>query len=239
MSTEAGASSRRLSLSATIIAAIAVLVLLGLGTWQLQRLAWKQNLIERIEAGLAAAPVELPQRSGLDAFDYRRVRIEGHFVHDQELYLTPRMLNGRAGGHVLTPLVRADGTVVLVDRGWVPEDRVAPATRGEGQRAGRVAIEGIARHARRPNAFTPENDVAGNRWYWIDLPAMAAHLDLDLLPILVEAGPEPNLGGLPVGGRSQLDIRNDHLGYAITWYALAAALAVVYFLYRRGARRAT
>ncbi len=239
MSTEAPAASGRARLLATIVAGGAFIVLVGLGTWQLQRLGWKQELIARIESGLEAAPSALPSdAAALEGFDYRRVRLSGRFHHGKELYLTPRTFEGRLGVHVLTPFSLAAGAVVLVDRGWVPDERIASASRSEGQVAGTLRIEGIARPAARPNPFTPDNEVASNRWYWIDLPAMEKAVGMPLLPILIEAGPAANPGGLPVGSLGTIDIRNDHLGYAVTWYALAVGLVAVVAFYRRRTRGA-
>jgi len=234
MSTDAPAASGWARLLATLVAGGAFIVLVGLGTWQVQRLDTKQKLIARIDDGLAAAPSALPtDAAALEGFAYRRAQLSGRFHHDKELYLTPRTLEGGLGVHVLTPFTLDAGAVVLVDRGWVPVERIAASSRPKGQVVGSLRLEGVARPLARPNAFTPDNEAANNRWYWVDLPEMEKAVGMPLLPILVEAGSDPNPGGLPIGRLGTIDIRNDHLSYAVTWYALAVGLVAVVVVYRR------
>ena len=218
-------------------------ILLGLGTWQLQRLAWKEDLIAQRQAGLAMPPADFPSDAAdwpSDAadwrdFDFRTVKTNGSFRHDLEQLFGVETKSGVLGYRVLTPLVRSDGPAVLVDRGWVPADKADPTARTEGQPSGAVHVEGIARYRLndRPGWFTPENDPSAKHWYSYDLPAMENALGLDLAPLVVEADATPNPGGLPVGGRTKVALTNNHLHYAITWYGLAAALLGVYIVFRR------
>ena len=233
---------------ATAMALPALVVLLGLGAWQLQRLAWKTDLIAYREAQLAAPPMALPTDLGdagetLAALDYRRVTVTGAFLHDREIYLAASR-RGRVGFAIITPLRRTGGpgsaggsaeasATVLVNRGWVPADARDPARRAEGLVAGEVTVEGIVRPTARQSWLIPDNDTANNYWFWLDVPAMAEFAGVDAPPLVVEAGPAPNPGGLPIGKRARVDLPNDHLGYAVTWYALAAALAVIYYLSQR------
>ncbi len=215
------------------VAAGAFLVLLGLGTWQLERRVWKEGLIAARAAALTAPATPLPAAiPDPAALDFRHVRVEGRFRHDHELYLTSRFYRDKPGYHVITPMVLADGGAVLVDRGFVPLANKDPSTRAVGQVEGPVAVEGVARVPSPPGPFTPANDPAANLWFSIDLARMAAAAGLPAVrPVLVEAGPAPNPGGLPIGGQTQPDLPNDHLQYAITWYSLAGALAVIYALF--------
>ncbi len=243
MPAERGGGRFRQRLWPSAIAAPALIVLLGLGTWQVQRLEWKQDLNTARGAALAAPPVELPLADAdLAAFDYRRVSISGRFLHDSEFYLVPRVVDGILGLHVITPLQRTAGPIVLVNRGWVPESARAPGARAAGQVRGTVTVEGVARITSPHNTFTPRNDALGNQWFWIDIPAMAKHAEHALQPVYVEAGPAPNAGGLPLGGQTRIKLRNDHLGYAVTWYGLAVALAAIYVIYHlrrpRGGQKA-
>lgn len=218
-------------------------VLIGLGTWQVERRAWKAELIATMDARLALPRANLSALlAGGEPEDFRPVSVTGIFLHDQEMYLAARSYQSRLGYHVVTPLLRDDGAAggqaVLVDRGWIPVDRLAPASRAAGQVPGKVTVEGILRRPAKPGAFTPDNRPDQNRWYWPDLPAMGAHAGLaQVAPVLIEAGPAPNPGGLPIGGQTRVNLPNDHLQYAITWYALAAALVVLY-LVSRGRRAA-
>jgi surfeit locus 1 family protein len=170
---------------------------------------------------------------------FTRVRVTGRFLHDRELQLANRTYRKTVGVHVVTPLVLADGRTLLVDRGWVPMDRRDPARRAEGQVEGPVTLEAMLRRGgwKGSGWLRPDNDPAGNTWLWFDLPAMAEAVGLEgaVTALYLEAGPAANPGGLPKGGYTALALRNDHLGYAVTWYALAAALVVIYLLfhYRR------
>lgn len=232
---------RRRTLILTIAALAAFLVLIGLGTWQLERRQWKEDLIAARDAALAAPPVDLPGNADTArGLEFHRVRATGTFLHDRELFLNAtERSRGSAGYLVLTPLRLASGAVVLVERGWIPRDLRDRARRASGNPAGEVAVEGILRLAPegRPGWFVPDNDPAKNEWYFLDLAAMARAAGVpDALPFYVEAGPAPNPGGYPLGGQANTELRNEHLQYAITWYCLAAALAVIYLLLLRRER---
>jgi surfeit locus 1 family protein len=160
------------------------------------------------------------------------VRLEGSFLHDKELYLGARSMNGNPGYHVLTPFALADGGTVLVDRGWVPVERKTPESRPEGQVAGTQTVEGIVRLPGRQAWMQPDNEPGKNMWFYVDLPAMATAMGADIrTDLYVDAGAAENPGTYPVGGQTRIEIPNDHLQYAITWGLLAVALAVIYVLY--------
>jgi surfeit locus 1 family protein len=228
----------------TIITVPALIVLLGLGTWQIQRMHEKEAMIAERTTRTTAAPISLPHGGDdLSDADYRRARSAGRFLHDKEMYLAARSLNGNPGYQIITPLERDDGAVVLVNRGWIPIARKDPATRAEGQVTGRTTVEGIIRVPRAKNwverRIVPADEPAKGLWLWTDLAGMAAHAGVEdeVLPVFLEAGPAANPGGYPIGGQTRISLPNDHLQYAITWYALAVALAVIYFIYRRRAHR--
>ncbi|MGE0118941.1 MAG: SURF1 family protein [Dongiaceae bacterium] len=218
----------------------ALVVLLGLATWQLERLQWKEGLIAERTARTTAAPIGLPvpgallSPEALADLDYRRARAAGRFLHDREMYLAARTMQGSVGYQVVTPLEQADGSFVLVNRGWVPDDRKDPAARPDGQVTGTVAVEGAIRIPGRQHWLQPDNEPAKNLWFWSDLAAMAGHARIPsdrLVPVFLEAGAAPNPGGLPIGGQTRVNLPNDHLQYAITWFALAIGLAVIYVVY--------
>jgi surfeit locus 1 family protein len=217
----------------TLISVPAFIVLVGLCVWQVQRLHWKQELIADREARVAAEPIALPA-AGVDpaSVDYRRVRLEGAFRHDKELFLGARSMNGNVGYQVLTPFELAGGGAILIDRGWVPVERKAPESRAEGQLAGPQTVDGIVRLAPGKVWMQPDNEPAHNMWFFVDLPAMKAASGVDLrTDLYVDAGPAQNPGKYPVGGQTRIELPNDHLQYAITWGLLALALAVIYVLY--------
>lgn len=218
-----------------VSAALAFALLIGLGTWQLERLTWKTALLRTIAERMSVQPTPL-LGPPFAVMEYERVRAQGHFLHDRELHLLARSEKGELGYDILTPLVLNGGGAVLVNRGFVPTERRSPATRREGEEQGNVAVTGIIRIPRKPTLawLLPDNKPDQNLWIWIDLPAMAATAGVHLLaPFVIDADATPNPGGLPVGGQMRLDIPNDHLQYAITWYALAAVLAVMFVLYHR------
>ena len=216
-------------------AALGVLLLLGLATWQVQRLHWKEGLIAERQAGLHAAPMPLPSSlAAARALEFHPVTAEGEFLNAQELDLHAQSLRGEQGFHIVTPLRLADGAILLVDRGFVPTDREAPATRAAGEPQGRVRVTGLLRLPEGKGWFTPENEPQRNSWFWIDLPAMAKAAGVaPVLPFYVDADATPNPGGWPKGGQTITDLPNNHLQYAITWYALALALIVIYIRFAR------
>jgi surfeit locus 1 family protein len=216
--------------------------LIALGTWQLERLAWKRDLIATRHAQLAAPAASLPAiADDWRAWDFRPVKVQGEFRHDLEQLFGVTAIDGKVGHHVLTPLVRSDGAAVLIDRGWVPADQAHPATRSAGQVDGPVQIAGIARYRGedRSGWFTPDNRPEQTLWYWYDLPALEGALGLQLLPVVVEADATPNPGGLPIGGGTRTELPDNHLQYAITWYGLAASLLVIWISFglARGRQR--
>ncbi len=217
----------------------ALCVLLGLGIWQLQRLAWKNELIELRETRLAEAPIALPADLAdpaalLAELAHRRVTVSGAFLHDREVYLAATR-RGKFGFRVITPLRRADGATVLIDRGWVPNEARDPAFRLEAQFESEVTVQGLLRGASERGWFTPDNDPARNYWFWRDLAAMATFAGVDAPPLLIEADTMPNPGGLPIGAKMAVNLRNEHLQYAIVWFSLAAALLVIAILAGRQA----
>jgi surfeit locus 1 family protein len=220
----------------TLFTVPALCVLVALGTWQMQRLTWKQDLIDKLQTR-SVAPAVAPPTSGADLapFEFQRVRVAGAFRHDRELYLVGRALNGEPGLHILTPFVPQDGTTaILVDRGWVPFEGRSPALRPGGQIPGTVTVDGIVRLEKPKGYFVPDNDPVKNSWYFVDVTAMSEAAGLALRPgyyIVSDAASLPD--GFPKGGQWRLDLRNDHLQYAITWYGLAFALLVIYIVYHR------
>ncbi|MGI9388274.1 MAG: SURF1 family protein [Methyloligellaceae bacterium] len=220
----------------TLFAAAGVAMLIGLGTWQLQRLAWKQGLVERIEARARGGPVPLAAAlrnwSQTGDIEYQRVRLSGVFDHDSERHLYT-VVAGKPGWRIITPLKAGENAIVMVDRGYVPPSLKNPQDRAAGQVGGTVTVTGLARAPGRKNAFTPASDLARNIWYWRNLEGMAASV-LDagsrerLAPFFVEADAAATPGGWPKGGVTRVKFANRHLEYAVTWYGLAVALLIVY-----------
>ena len=224
----------------TLFTLAGLVLLLGLGTWQVERLAWKNGLIAERQAAIAAPAVPLPRT--LDearALEFHRVRAVGRLLDERELYLHATDADGDAGYHVVTPLALVRGGIVLVDRGFVPVRLKAPDTRAAGNSDGIIEVGGLLRlpPGGKASWFVPENQPGRNEWFTLDPQAMAqAARVADALPFYIDADATPNHGGFPVGGQTPLDLPNNHLQYAITWYALAACLVIVYILLVRRRR---
>lgn len=219
----------------TLFTIPALIVLVGLGTWQVERLHWKESLIAERQSRSKGPAIALPAEiADAAALEFYRVRVTGRFLHDRELYLGARSHRGRVGYNVITPMALEDGRTILVNRGWVPGERKAPENRAEAQIEAIVALEGLLRTGgwKGYDFVRPDNRPEENFWFWIDLPAMAAHAGLKrpVTALYVDAGPAENPGGFPIGGQTRIDLPNDHLEYAIIWYALAVALLVIYLL---------
>ena len=240
-------SLRRGLLVPTAAAACAFAVLIGLGTWQVQRKAWKEALIATVSERFAAPPVALPPpaawaRLDRDADEFRRVRFAADLLNDKEalVFTTGSSLHGGDAGPgywVFVPARVAD-RVVMVNRGFVPEGRQDAATRPQGQIVGRVEIVGVMRWPERPGLFTPAAEPAKNLWFAREPAAMAEAKGLGpVAPFYVEQESPPAPGGLPRAGKLQPTFPNNHLGYALTWYGLALVLAGSFSVWFVGRRR--
>lgn len=231
--------SRRAGLALVGVMALLTVVFIALGTWQVQRLFWKLDLIERVESRINAEPQAPPapaQWASINVRDheYLRVTVSGRFRHDLET-LVQAVTELGPGYWVLTPLEQADGTTTLVNRGFVPGDRRDPASRAGGQIEGTTNVIGLLRMTEPGGGFLRANDQAGDRWYSRDVAAIAAAKGVsNIAPYFIDADAKPNPGGFPVGGLTVVRFRNSHLVYAVTWYVLAimSAAAGVYVLRR-------
>jgi surfeit locus 1 family protein len=240
------AASRQHSwLSLAILSILGLLLIAAfaaLGTWQLKRLSWKLDLIARIEERVQAAPVPVPPRSDWPNVtaardEYRHVTLQGRFLHEKETLVYAATERG-AGYWVVTPLAAADGTTVLVNRGFVPTERREASTRREGQIEGEAKVTGLVRMDEPNGSLLQSNKAGENRWYSRDVGAIAAARGLsEVAPYFVDADAVPNRGGLPVGGLTRVVFPNNHLVYAVTWYGLAAMTAGMLVILWRTARR--
>lgn len=221
----------------TILTIFGLAILIGLGCWQIERLHWKLGKIADITSRMAAPAEPAPARDAwasldLDALEYHHVELSGHYLNDRELYYFTQDDDGDAGYDIVTPFERADGSYVLVDRGFVPVDKRDVSTRAAGQIEGETTVTGVARAPQSRSMFSADDDVAGNTWFTRDPAKMAAALKLaPVAPFYVEADRTANVGGLPIGGRTQVHLRNQHLEYALTWFGLALVLVAVYLSY--------
>lgn len=226
----------------SVIAGLGIVIAISLGMWQLQRLAWKADLLSAMAAARTADPVPL---AAAGAVPWTRVAIRGRFLHPREMHVfAPSRVEGELGVHVVTPF-EAEGATVLVDRGFVPERLRDPGARAAGQVDDLMTITGILRPPAERGAFTPADDPARNLWFARDVAAMASASEtVNVYPLMVALDQPVPPGGWPKPVAPDAGIRNPHLGYAITWFSLAAVLAAVYLAYhaaqgRLGVRRRT
>jgi surfeit locus 1 family protein len=215
-------------------------LLVGLGVWQLHRLAWKEALIAAVETRAHAAPVDAPPESEwsqLDAadYEYRRVRLTGVFDGSRQVLVfralsEPRGRYGGPGYLVMTPLKLADGGTVLIDRGFVPEGQKTAASDGLGDRE--TAVVGLMRASEPRNLFTPSDSPASGQWFTRDVAAIARAEGLTrVAPFFIDADAGPDPAALPEGGETIVAFPNNHLSYALTWFGMAAALVGVFGAY--------
>ena len=227
----------RPALVPTLMSIPMVLVMLALGTWQLQRLAWKTEIIDTLSARLSepAAPAPIGSVEGTGA-EFLKVGITGEWLHDQEMLILSRPEKGTPGFHIVTPLEAQDGRVFIVNRGWVPDRNSDKRTRPDSLVAGPVEIEGMIRTMNRRGWFRPDNEPERDLWLYEDPIQMAAHHELENAePYLVVEITSDNSPRLPVAASPEkvLSIRNEHLSYAVTWFGMAIALIVIYGMWHK------
>ena len=228
-----------------VLAALAVLV--ALGTWQLGRGAWKEALIAQLDRKLSAPPADVPPRerwpqlnAGRDEF--RRVAFPAEFLPGQEalVYSSGSPLRPDATGPgywVFAPARLTGGSVVVVNRGFVPEGRQDPKSRAQGQRSGVVEIVGAMRWPEARGTFTPADDPAKSLWFARDPAAMAVAKNWgNVAPFYVDQEAPPAPGGLPRVGPLKPSLPNNHLQYAVTWYGLALVILISALLFWRARR---
>jgi surfeit locus 1 family protein len=215
--------------------------LIALGTWQVQRKAWKESLITALTERLAATPQPLPQArdwTKLDraADEYRRVKFTATFDNAREALVFAAASAFRPdvtspGYWVFTPARLSGGGIVIINRGFVPDARRDPKSRGQGQITEPLEITGVLRWADERHWFTPGDDPAHNLWFTRDPAGIAAAEGIDVktvAPFYVEQEAPIPPGGLPQPGKLVVSLPDNHLQYALTWYGLAAILAVVF-----------
>ncbi|CAN5132059.1 SURF1 family protein [soil metagenome] len=207
--------------------------LLALGTWQVHRLAWKLDLIARVEARLKASPVPAPATAGPgDA--YRRISVTGHYLQGKDSFVQASTVRG-PGWWVMTPLRANSGATILVNRGYVPERRAAPVAPGP------LRVIGLLRLTEPGGGFLHHNDPAADRWYSRDVAAIAGKRGIGrVAPYFIDADAhdhgEAGLANEPIGGLTVVTFANNHLVYAITWYMLAAMTLAAFIFWLRSPR---
>lgn len=205
-----------------IFIVIATAMLSGLGMWQIERLQWKNALIADITTAHAK-----PTLHAFSLEPYRRIEISGQWLPDKTMKVAgkPQFVEGQ-GYFRYTPLKLADGSILLVNRGWAPNDWSDPAP-------AQAHVTGILRPFRTKRLFTPENHPEHNLWLHEDQPAMEVYSGLTLKHLILEATGERKSETYPYPSDGKISLRNDHLGYAITWFSLAFIGIFMFVAYHR------
>ena len=229
-------------LDATLMTLAGLVILIGLGVWQLDRKVWKENLITTLNTRLGRAPEDLPPRASWaqlreDKEEFRRVVFPAEFLDGEEALVytagSPLRPDVKGPGYwVFAPARLAGGSIILVNRGFVPADRKDPGTRTEGAPHGIVDIVGVLRWPETRNSFTPADDPKNNVWFLRDSNSIAKFKTwATAAPFYIDQeGPAP-AGALPKPGKLEVRLPDNHLQYAITWFGLALALAGVFIVW--------
>ncbi|MCQ8780732.1 SURF1 family protein [Mangrovibrevibacter kandeliae] len=215
---------------------VGIAILCGLGSWQIQRLHWKEALLATIDQRIHATPESLDavaaRAAASDDVDYRPVTMQGQYLNAYERYFLATY-DGDAGWNVYTPFLTDDERLVFVNRGFVPYALRDPSRRPDSQIEGETVVTGLARSAptQKPDWFLPDNDTAEGTFFWRSVGEMAKGVEVSaaaqILPFTVDTALGSDPKRLPIGGQTIIDLPNDHLQYAITWYGLALGLAGV------------
>ena len=224
----------------TLFSVPTLAILVALGSWQVQRLIWKSEIIETFTARAAAVPVSVDALTG-DADDnqFRRLRLSGTLLHDQEIYLTGRTYEGNAGFHVITPFRRSDDSIIFINRGWVSEEYRLPNSRPFSIKTGIITIDGIVRLPQRQGYFVPDNEPDRGFWFTLKPDEIARYKNLMSAEtaFYVDRVRTDDVITLPIAAEVRINVRNAHLNYALTWFGVALSLIGVYTAYHVSAGR--
>ena len=214
-----------------LFSSIGFCVLVSLGVWQLQRLTWKEQLIAQIQAQQELPLIEItPEKQSI----FRRIYAVGHFNYRQELRLIGKTVDQQVGYYVFTPLTLTEGRTIYVNRGWVPQ---TVSTEDISKPLGEIRVEGVLKEKMSRNAFTSVNRYDNREIFTFDPEEIAAtYPDQTLMPYYIDASQISSQSEYPNIKPLGVHLRNHHLVYAFTWFALAGGLAIVCFLFIRNKR---
>lgn len=227
------ARRRLLSFLFLLLCVAAFAGFVALGVWQVQRLVWKEDLIARVDARVHADPAVAPGQGDWSAInkashEYLRVQITGEYLAEGISLVAAATEKGQ-GYWVMVPLQRADGSWVYINRGFVPQSLREQAGRGDFTPDGEVSVTGLLRLNEPGGGVLRDNVPTENRWYSRDVLAMAEQDGLaPVAPFFIDADASGQSG--PVGGLTVIRFPNNHLVYAITWFALALGVILAAWL---------
>lgn len=210
-----------------------LLTMIFLGTWQIERLIWKEHLIADIQLAGENAPMsELPSLDTAKDKRFYRVQLHGQYQPENQFHIAARYYNSQLGYHIFTPFRTDRGEQILVNRGWVPakeKDTYQEAESLEGERT----ILAQIRTSNERNDFTPANQPEKNIWFGRDPLEMAEYAHIALLPYTLDLIGDQSTDHLPIPSDGAIKLRNDHLSYAITWFLIGLGILIISLLYHR------
>lgn len=194
----------------------------SLGYWQLERMTWKNELLEKIESRISSEPMDISEYKNMEDDEFKYVTITGEYLHDKEVTLLNRTYNGKPGVHIYTPLKTADKTY-LVSRGWVRDEQEYNKPEGI------QMINGLIRKTQVANWISLENSPEKGQWFWIELEKMYKSVGLEPIELYIDRKIEDGSKDYPLPLPKKIQIHNEHLQYTITWFSLSITLLVIYY----------
>ena len=221
----------------------AVIVMIRLGLWQLDRLDQRRAFNVRVEEQLAQSALEISEenlRADLYNMEYREAIVLGEYDHDRQVVLRNQDWQGRLGVHLLTPLiVQGSDRAIMVNRGWIPYEDFEAGKLSQFDESGLVEVNGVIRRSQtkpriggRADQIPAEGEPPLQAWNWINVGGIAGQLPYELLPVYLQGSPEPSRNQMPYRTQLELDLNEgSHLGYAFQWFTFALILAIGYPIY--------
>jgi surfeit locus 1 family protein len=227
-----------------IFTVFAFIILVAMGTWQVQRLYWKKELMAIIDSRMAQEPMALAEYENPNVDEYRLITLTGTYDHKNEMQIIGRPFNGKPGIHIITPMLTDKGPI-LINRGWSKYDQ--PYSRPEGVQT----VTGVIRKSQKRNFLsrhmTMDNKPADNLWFYAELAQMYPHIQAPnpgfYIELVTDEKPiktvlERESYSYPYALPREIKLYNEHLAYAITWYSLSIALLLIYyFRFHRKSRK--
>ena len=219
----------------TIFALPSFLILIILGSWQVQRLSWKSDLISNYNNNFQQAPITVKELlKDRKNNKFRRTVIYGEYDHANEIQIIGKTYEGNAGFHIITPFILENNEIIYINRGWVPKKYADKKTRKFSLLEDKVRVVGLVRLPQKKGYFVPENEPENGFWFTIIPEELNRHLNIigEKEFYIDELNIDEKLK-LPMPANGKVQVPNNHLQYAITWYSLALGLLIVYFAWHR------
>lgn len=227
----------------SLLVIAAVIVMIRLGLWQLDRLDQRRAFNARVEEQLAQSALEISEenlRADLYNMEYREAIVLGEYDHDRQVVLRNQDWQGRLGVHLLTPLIiQGSDRAIMVNRGWIPYEDFEAGKLSKFDESGLVEVNGVIRRSQtkpriggRADQIPAEGEPPLQAWNWINVGGIAGQLPYELLPVYLQGSPEPSRNQMPYRTQLELDLNEgSHLGYAFQWFTFALILAIGYPIY--------